>query len=229
MTSSPSQTKLILVGGGGHAKVVADAAISAGWTILGFLDDVADTAMSTVGFRRLGSLDDWRTAGEQALLMPAIGDNALRRRCVEQWVAALGDDGAARTIATVIHASAVVSPSAQIGLGTFCSALSVINAGAVLGQACIINTSAVVEHDGIIGAGVHLAPRAALGGNVHVGSGTLVGIGAVVRPGISIGDQCTIGAGAVVVADVDNGETVVGNPARVSEPASGSEIVARHR
>jgi UDP-perosamine 4-acetyltransferase len=221
MPESIRPMNLILVGGGGHAKVVADATYSAGHSILGFLDDASNAVLAQTGVEHLGRLDQWPIATSlKALLVPAIGHNQLRHQCVAQWIESTGGK---QFVATVVHASAIVSPSATLGAGTFCSANAVVNAGAVIGRACIVNTSAVVEHDCVIGDGAHIAPRVALGGHVTVGSQSLIGIGAVVRPGIQIGNGCTIGAGAVVVNDIPDGVTVVGNPARASE------VVARHR
>jgi len=92
-----------------------------------------------------------------------------------------------------------------------------------VGENTILNTRCSVDHDCVIGAHSHIAPGAILCGSVRVGSGTHVGAGAVVIEGLRIGDAVVIGAGAVVIADVPDGATVVGVPAR--SPASASEAI----
>lgn len=115
---------------------------------------------------------------------------------------------------TIVHATAVVSPSAVLGLGTAVLAQACIGAGATVGDNAIVNTGAVVEHDCRVGPHVHVATGALLAGGVTVGPCALVGVGAVIRQGVRIGSRTLVGAGAVVVADVPDETVVVGNPAR---------------
>ncbi|NOG54761.1 MAG: acetyltransferase [Planctomycetes bacterium] len=215
--------QLVLIGGGGHAKVVADCARSCGWTIAGFYDDapadspfpLADSGVPFLGpvpteFGRPGNDEAQPTA-----LFIAIGDNEDRKRLAGSVWAADGPSPDARPgHVKVVHASSVVSPSAHIGSGTLVAPGAVINADARIESDCIINSSAVVEHDCIVGAAAHLAPGSVLGGAVAVGSLSLVGLGARVLPGVRIGSRCTVGAGAVVTANVPDGATVTGIPAK---------------
>jgi len=206
---SMSETHIILIGGGGHAKVVLDAAQCAGIELHGFVDDDPDAPITKQ--RRcpafVGSIDDvTNRTGCRPML--AVGNLALRARLIEQ----LGDVDFAMPM---VHPSAVVAPSAMVALGVFVGAGAIINADAKVCGHAIINTGAIIEHDVRVGINTHIAPGAVLGGGVHVGDHTLIGIGATVLPGVKIGSGSVVGGGAVVVEDVEDGATVVGVPARV--------------
>jgi UDP-perosamine 4-acetyltransferase len=118
-------------------------------------------------------------------------------------------------IVPAIHAAAVVSPSAKVGVGPTIMAGAVINADAVIGNNVIVNTGAIVEHDCVIGDHAHVATGARLAGGVYVGPGSHIGLGALIRQEIRIGAGAIVGAGAVVVKDVPDGTTVIGVPAKI--------------
>ena len=196
--------RLIIVGAGGHGKVIADNAVKNGYTDICFVDDHASG--SCMGFPIVGrsadlvSLDDGATD-----FVIAIGNNAVREKVAKMynvnWV-------------RLIHPSAQLGLQVTIGKGAVVMAGAVINACATVGEHCIINTGAIVEHDNVIGDYVHISPNAALGGTVRIGALTHVGIGAAVRNNITICGGCTIGAGAVVVKNILDSGTYVGVPAR---------------
>ncbi len=203
---------VILLGGGGHAKVVLDALRACCIPVRGFCDDNPEAALGAVIGREshLGPLEAMveRAANFEmkGRLMPAVGDNTLRLG----WVDRLG-----RTwITSVTHPSAVLSLNVKIGDGVFIGAGAIVNNSTTIGDAAIVNTGAIVEHDCTIGAGVHIAPGAVVGGGCRIGKRALIGLGARVLPGVSIGEGATIGAGAVVTREVGEGTTVVGVPAR---------------
>lgn len=196
--------RLIIIGAGGHGKVIADNAIKNGYTDICFVDDHATG--NCMGFPIVGtgadvsSLDDGKTD-----FIIGVGSNAIRKQIAQahdvNWV-------------TLIHPSAQIAMHVSVGKGTVVMANAVINACAAVGEHCIINTGAIVEHDNVIGDYVHISPAAALGGTVRVGELTHVGIGAVVRNNISICGMCAIGAGAVVVRDIDHCGTYIGVPVK---------------
>jgi sugar O-acyltransferase (sialic acid O-acetyltransferase NeuD family) len=214
-----SAASLILVGGGGHAAVVCDAARGAGWTVTGFLDDVAApaTTLAGMGVRRLGGVDDLERVlarpDADGLVHAAVGEADLRRR----WL----DRCPGRVAPAVVHPSAVVSPGATLAAGVFVGPRAVVNAGAEVGRGAIVNSGAVVEHDCRVGAFAHVAPGAILGGAVEVGAGTLVALGAVVRNGVRIGTEAVLGAGAVAVSDIPDGTRAFGVPARAAAEVAG--------
>lgn len=196
---------LIIVGAGGHARVVL-AALSdspvAGWV-------TPDHPPGAV-------LDGVPVLGGDALLTSrsepahaAIGDNARRRAVVER--------AGPRAWRAIVSPHAIILGPVEIGEGAFIGARAVLQPGVRIGRHAIVNTGAIVEHDGAVGDFAHIAPGAVLAGGVSVGEGALVGAGAVVTPGVAIGRDAVVGAGAVVVRDVADGVTVVGNPARPVE------------
>lgn len=214
---------LLVWGGGGHGRVVADLVRAAGYAVAGYVDRDPARLGETVepgGGRVVVSEADFlvgaaagRCANGADGVTLAIGDNRAREACLGR-VPGL-------SAPALVHPSAVVSPSARLGRGTVVLPLAAVNAAAVLGDAVIVNTSAVVEHDCVLGDAVHVSPGAVLAGGVRVGARSWIGAGAAVVQGIRVGRDAVVGAGAVVVRDVPDGTTVVGNPARPIQRSEG--------
>ena len=196
--------RLVIVGAGGHGKVIADIAVKNGYTDICFVDDSATG--SRMGFPVKGNstaineLNDGDTD-----FVIGIGNNNVRKLIAEKydvnWV-------------TLVHPLACISLNVTLKEGTVVMANAVINADVSVGKHCIINTSAVIEHDNVIEDYVHISPNVALGGTTRVGKLTHIGIGSSVINNVSICENCVIGAGAVVVADIEHSSTYVGVPAK---------------
>lgn len=202
--------KLLLVGAGGHGRVVADLAAETGaYSQIAFVDD---------RFPGVDKSGDWPIIATIADLPGVIrrfddcvitmGDGA-RRLSLQNEVAALGFRSP-----VLVHRSAIVSRRAIVGPGTVIAAGAVINVGAKVGACCIINTGATVDHDCELEDAVHVCPGAHLAGNVKIGCRSWFGIGATAKQGIRIGRDVTVGAGAVCVSDIRDGLTVIGIPAK---------------
>lgn len=198
--------QVIVIGAGGHGKVIADIARCCGDKVLGFLDDSPQRPEGLCGFPVLGEVKDYVNYLD-AWFVIAIGNGKVRQRVAERlkgvnWY-------------TAIHPGAIVSPmETAIGEGTVVMAGAVVNPCAVIGKHCILNTGSSVDHDNRIGDYTHISVGAALAGTVTVGNTVWVGAGAVVSNNISICDDCMIGAGAVVVRNIEETGTYVGVPAR---------------
>jgi len=200
---APQGGELVILGGGGHAAVIAEIAARAGWRVVG----TAAAAGSTLGDPEGDGEPAVRALVAQgARLHAAVGSAEVR----ERWHARYG----AGLFAAVVDPSALVSPSARVAAGASIGAGAIVQARAVVGEGAIVNTRAVVEHDCILEPFAHAAPASVLCGSVRVGRGAQVSAGAVVNPARSVGARSTVGAGAVVVRDVPEGAVVVGVPAR---------------
>ena len=196
--------RLIVVGAGGHGKVIADNAMRNGYTDISFIDDCATG--QCMGFPIIGVCEELPKLNDgKTDFVIGIGNNAIRKKIAQvydvNWV-------------SLIHPSAQIAVNVSVGRGTVVMAGAVVNACAMIGEHCIINTSAVIEHDNVIEDYVHISPKAALGGTVRVGTGTHVGIGATVINNIEICADCVIGAGAAVIRKIVESGTYVGVPAR---------------
>jgi acetyltransferase EpsM len=204
--------RLILIGGGEHARVVAEAAAAmGGMDLVGFVDpEPCDETVRRLGVRRLGDDSALRQhpGAWGVIAIAGLGSLVARRRIVERLSPAL------EGWATIIHPRAWVSPTAGVEHGAVIMAGAVIQTGARVGAHCVVNSGAIVEHDVELGAFSHAAPAAVLGGGARVGEGTYLGMGAAVRDHVTIGAEALIGMGAVVVTDVAPGCRVLGVPAR---------------
>jgi sugar O-acyltransferase (sialic acid O-acetyltransferase NeuD family) len=205
----------VLIGGGGHARVIIDALQAAGQRLtLGILDPARDRVGTTMlGITILGDdtlLPDLARAGTTHFIVAvgSVGDATQRRELFER-ACTMG-----LKPLDVRHPSAIVSRWATIGPGTQILPIAVVNAGARIGANVIINTGSIIEHDCTIGDHVHVATGARLSSTVEAGQGAHIGAGSVIRQGIAIGAGALVGAGAVVVTDVPPGRIFVGNPAR---------------
>ena len=201
---------VIVIGGGGHAKVLVSALLLRERSVLGFVD-LNLTLPPLLGARHLGN--DSAVLGhppDDVQLVNGVGSISCTRnhQKVYDWFVQKQ-----YCFATVIHPSAVVAPEVQIEDGVQVLAGAVLQAGCRLGANVIVNTGARVDHDCIIDSHAHIAPGVTICGEVHVGTGAHIGAGATVIQGIRIGAGSVVGAGALVIRDIQQGAKVVGVPA----------------
>lgn len=206
-------SRVILVGAGGHAKVVADALLAAarhGSVLqpIGYVDDNPALAGQTIGgLPVFGPVSAIASQPHEGVVV-AVGDNGARSRMVT-WLRQLHE-----SFIIARHPSAIVADAVEIGPGTMICAGAIINTATRIGAHVILNTGSSVDHDCDIADFVHIAPGSHVGGGISVGEGTLIGIGSTLLPGVRIGAGCIVGAGAVVLRSVPDGAIVVGVPAR---------------
>lgn len=206
--------KTVVLGAGGHAKVVLDIMRQRRMCICGLTDSCAAEGENCLGYPILGTDDKLPLLLKEGVVNAAVGighvGDPTARNSVYAYAKGLGF-----RFPNLFHPSAVISVSCKMQEGIVVAPKAVINADAAVGNICIINTSAVVEHDAFLEDGVHIAPGAVVLGGAFIGENTFVGAGSVVLQGIRIGKNCVIGAGSVVLQDIEDDCVAAGTPARV--------------
>ena len=197
------KTKVIFIGAGGHAKVLASIVDASAFELVAVFDP-DKTKERFYGVKNEG--DYTPNAHPEAKLLIAIGDNATRKK-ISQSIA--------HDFVQAIHPSAQIDHLVQMGQGVQVMPLVVINRATSIGHHCIVNSNATVEHDCQIGDFVHIAPGATICGGVTVGEQSLVGANATVLPNCSIGKNVIIGAGTVVTKNIPDNTLVTGVPGKI--------------
>ena len=203
-----SRPRFVVIGAGGHAKVVIATIEASGGEVVRVLDDAA----ALRGTRVLGHFVEGPISAEAvdhgALAIVAVGSNRERSVIASRLRVEYG---------VAIHPTAVVHKSAVIGPGTVVFAGAIVQPDVRVGRHVILNTGASVDHDCALDDYVHVAPGAHLAGKVHIGEGALIGIGSCAIPGVQVGAWATVGAGAVVLQPIAAGTTATGVPARIAQ------------
>lgn len=205
---------IVLIGGGGHARVLIELIQEAGkYQITGILDPNLEVGQQIKGISILGTdaeLTRLQKQGIQnvAIAVGSIKTNSLRKTLFEQ------SQGVGLNLPTLVHHRAILSADVSLSDGVQVMAGAIIQTDSSIGSNTVINTGTQVDHDCQIGNHVFLSPGVVLSGGVTVGDNSFVGAGAVVIQGVKIGDNAVIAAGAVVVRDVADGALVKGVPAK---------------
>ena len=198
---------VIIIGAGGHAKVIADIIYKSGDNLIGFLDDnLANKGKEIyLGKKVLGTTKDIENYNKNYFII-GIGNNSIRKK--------INNENNLK-LYTAIHPSAIIAENVKIGTGSVIMAGVVINPGTVIGKNCIINTCSSLDHDNLLEDYVHISPGAHLAGTVSIKEGTWICTGAIVKNNITIGKNNIIGAGGVVIKDIiEENTTYIGVPAR---------------
>ncbi len=199
---------IILLGAGGHAKVLLDALFCNDMEVLGYVN--VKKLSDDIGIKYLG--DDEQVlnfSANEVMLVNGVG-NIIQRQQLFDTFKARGF-----SFAKVIHPSVIISTATILAEGVQIMAAAVIQTGVSIGENVVINTRASVDHDCCIGAHSHVAVGAILAGNINIGERVLIGAGSTVIQNLNIGSDSVVGAGAAVIGDVPSGKTVVGVPAHV--------------
>lgn len=147
--------RLVILGAGGYGQTVADVARQSGrYEDILFLDDNAPAFGTCANFERF--------ADHETVFYPAFGNNEIRMK----WLNALRDAGC--TIATLVHHTAYVSPTATLEPGTVVLSMAVINTNCAIHRGCIINCGAIIDHDCVLEEGVHVCLGAIVKAGNHI-------------------------------------------------------------
>ncbi|MHD0397948.1 acetyltransferase [Staphylococcus simulans] len=200
---------ILIIGNGGHAKVVRDVIEAEGtYKVCGYLDDNIEKMYKEKDMI-FDNLKNIKLYQENYYFVIAIGNNKVRNKIFDKINVFI------ERFPVLIHPKAIISKSAEFGNGTVVMPGAIVNAESAIGRHVIINTGSVVEHDCVIKDYAHISPGTVLTGNVLVGEGTQVGANATVIPNLKIGAHVMVGAGSTVISNVRDNVTVVGSPAKV--------------
>lgn len=206
--------RIVLLGGGGHARVLIDLIrLSGKYEIAGILDTQIEKGTLILNVPVLG--DDDLLAGlyKKGITNACIGIGSTRGNSRRgELYKKVKEEGLA--VPYLVHQRSIVPESIKISEGVQIIAGVIIQTGSSIGKNTIINTGAIIEHDCIIGRNVHICPGVVICGSSTVGDNSFVGAGAIVKQEMKIGRGTTVGAGALVINDLPDGVTVKGVPAR---------------
>lgn len=206
--------KIVLIGAGGHCKVIIDI------------------LKSMKKYEVVGILDN-KNKSKYLLDVPIIGDDTLLNELFLKGIknaficiGALNNINIRNNIyenlkkigfklPVLIHEKSIVSEYAKLGEGTCVMPGAIVNAGSIIKENCIINTGSIIEHDCLISSNCHVSPNVVLGGQTTIESNCHIGIGSTIIQGINVGENVTIGAGAVVVNNIEANSVAIGVPAKV--------------
>jgi UDP-perosamine 4-acetyltransferase len=212
-TRSDVSLSVLILGAGGHGRVLLDLLRLLDVPVLGFID-------------RDASLWGKRIEGVEVI----GGDEVVSKHAPEtvrlvNGVGSIGDTRPRAAIfarfkekgyrfATLVHPSAQIARTVVFGEGVQILAGAVVQASASIGDNSILNTLVGVDHDCQVGANVHLSPGVVLCGAARVGEDCHVGPATTVLQGIVIGEATLVGAGSLVLKDVPARSKVYGSPAK---------------
>ncbi len=204
--------RIVVIGGGGHAKVLIGLLKKLPWNVMGYVDP--EERGIILGVPRLGGDDILpellHTYGRCGAII-GVGkiDASPLRTTLQQAVEAAGFE-----LPVAVSPHAVVNDEVALGPGTVVLDGAVVNSGSETGRGCIVNTNSTLEHDCRLGVNVHVASGATVCGGVTIGANCLIGAGATVVQNVRICDNCVLGAGSVVMQDIESPGTYVGVPVR---------------
>ncbi len=194
--------KIVMIGAGGHASVLADILIGNGQSIYAVSSPEApkNKILASCGQHLISDDEILGLSPDDVILVNGIGSipGRTHRVSIANKFRSLGYE-----FMNIIAASALVSTQCEIGNGVQILTRAIIQPGCVIGDDVIINTGAIVEHDCQIGTGVHLAPGVVLSGGVNIGQYTHLGTNSTVIQGLSVAENSVIGAGVTINKSIE--------------------------
>jgi len=202
--------ELVIIGAGGHGRVVVEAARLSGFQLGGIIDtDFSGQKENILGCPVIGGIKSLNELSHENIsVFVAVGDSLKRAK----YFLMAKEKGF--SLPAVVHPTAFISEHSTIGSGAFINTAAIINTGAEIGENSIINSGSIIEHEVVVGKHSHVCPGVKIGGRVIIGENSFIGIGTNVIDYIKIGNNVTIGAGSVIIDNVESNSTIVGVPGR---------------
>jgi len=195
---------IIIIGAGGHSKVIIDIIRELGnYNIVGIYDDNKTGYFS--GIKIIGKIAEIDNKKNEYFII-GIGNDKIRKKIAEEYQLKW---------ATLIHPKTIIAKMATIKEGTVVCAGAIIQTEVEVGKHCIINTNCSIDHESTIGDYCSICPSSTICGQVKVGESSFIGANSTIIQTIEVGKECIIGAGSVVIRNISNNSKVVGNPARI--------------
>lgn len=209
--------RIVILGGGGHARVLADTLIQQKSPVHGYYAP-CDEGELLPGIPCLGTDEALLQRSPDGVLLVnglgSVGSTELRREVFYRY------RRQGYRFLTVRHPGALLAPALTQGEGCQFLPGSIVNSGTELGDNVIVNSRGLVEHDCCISDHAHIASGAVICGGCSIGSGAHIGAGATVIQGLEIGNGAIIAAGAVVIQNVEPLTLVAGVPAEIKRNLS---------
>lgn len=203
---------IIILGAGGHSRVLMEILKTSQSTIIGITDPLLDKGTKANGIKVLGNDNViYKYKSREIELVNGLGfinRDSKRNILYEEF------REKNYVFKSIIHKSAIIADDVVLSEGVQVLAGAILQPGSAVKENSIINTGAIIEHDSKIGKCSHIASGAIILGDTIIGEKSFIGAGSVIKQGVKIGNDCIVGAGAVVTEDVKDGATVVGVPAR---------------
>ena len=216
------ESKLLVIGGGGHFRSLLPIIKRLGLGVFGIIDVESRKGLEVSGIPVVGTdreLAEFCGRGVKALIaMGSIGNRQKDKKRVELFERA---KRARLEFATIVSDRALLGENVKVGQGTVIFDGSIVGTGVTIGDNCIVNTGTIMEHDCSVGDHSHISPGTVVGGQVTIGDNVFIGLGSRIVPGITIGENAIVGAGSVVIDNVPANITVAGVPARSIHPGTG--------
>ncbi len=203
--------KIVILGAGDGGRLLSQLLKEQKDTeIIGFIDDNKGIQGKDInGYKVVGTSGDLKRFRKTGFVV-AVGMNMKTRHALFEKAVAAGCEPV-----SVIHKTAVIDKSVQIGSGSIILPCCVVNPFVTMGKNIFLFTGTIIEHDSIVGDNVYFSPNVSLAGHVKVGNNTFFGINACAIEGIKIGSNVIVGAGSVVLKDVSDNKVVAGVPAKI--------------
>ena len=190
--------KIILIGSGGHARVVIDAIEQSNYDLKGIIDVNYNKKKEFIlGYKVIGNFEKLKKFNSKKyFIFVSIGDNQIRKRYFNK-VKKQGFK-----IPNIIHPTSTISKYAFLGKGVFINTKVIINASARIKDNAIINTASIIEHETVVGKNCHICPGVKLAGRVLIGDDTMIGLGTNIIPNIEVGKNVKVGAGLTIKKNI---------------------------